>query len=179
MAYAEVSYQSAYATAHWPAAFLCARLQSWGGFHHPAVYIAEALRLGIDVRAPHVNHSAQRFSLAWEGEQAVLWMGLGWIRDLRRSTVKAIVVEQGLQPFDSLRDLAMRVPLQRKELAHLTQCGALDGLGESRAALLAEGRDLGRSDSALQLSFEFDRLPIEAETMAQRAEWELAISRRH
>jgi DNA polymerase-3 subunit alpha len=139
MAYAEVSYRSAYVKAHWPAAFLCARLINWGGFHHPAVYIAEAIRLGIDVRGPHVNHSERRFSLAWEGEQAVLWMGLGWIKDLRRSTVGAILTERKRQPFTGVRDLAMRVPLQHKELAHLVQCGALDGMGESRAALLAEG----------------------------------------
>ncbi len=46
-AYADVSYRSAYLKAHWPAEFLCARLQDWGGFHHQAVYIAEAQRLGI------------------------------------------------------------------------------------------------------------------------------------
>jgi DNA polymerase III alpha subunit len=56
-AYADVSYRSAYVRAHWPAAFLCARLANWGGFHHPAIYIAEAQRLGIAVRPPHVNFS--------------------------------------------------------------------------------------------------------------------------
>ena len=67
MAYANVCYRSAYLKAHWPAAFLCARLQNWGGFHHPAMYMAEAMRLGIEVRAPHVNHSERAFSLDWLG----------------------------------------------------------------------------------------------------------------
>ncbi len=65
-AYAAVSYRSAYVKAHWPAEFLCARLADWGGFHHPAVYIAEAQRLGIAVRPPHVNFSGGHFSLVYE-----------------------------------------------------------------------------------------------------------------
>ena len=65
--YADVSYRCAYLKAHWPAAFLCARLANYGGFHHPAIYIAEAVRLGLTVRPPHVNHSDAHFSLGWEG----------------------------------------------------------------------------------------------------------------
>ena len=83
--------------ARWPAPFLCARLADRGGFHHPAIYIAEALRLRISVRPPHVNHSGRRFTLAWEGDgtQGVLWMGLGQVRDLRQSAGRAIVAELG------------------------------------------------------------------------------------
>ena len=55
-AYADVSYRSAYLKAHWPAEFLCARLADYGGFHHPAIYMAEAIRLGIAVMPPHVNY---------------------------------------------------------------------------------------------------------------------------
>lgn len=67
-AYAGVSYRSAYLKAHWPAEFLCARLADWGGFHHQAVYIAEARRLGIPVRPPHINHSGEHFMLVYEEE---------------------------------------------------------------------------------------------------------------
>jgi len=148
---------------------------NWGGFHHPAMYIAEAIRLGIQVRGPHVNHSARSFSLAWEGPQPVLWMGLGWIKDLRRGAARAIVVERKHRPFAGLRDLATRVPLQRKELAHLVQCGALDGLGKSRAVLLAEGRDLGRAESTLQLSFDLGQPDVEPEPLARRVEWEKQV----
>jgi len=64
MAYADVSYRSAYLKAIGRAAFMCARLMDWGGFHHPAMYMAEAIRLGIRIRPPHVNHSERTFSLA-------------------------------------------------------------------------------------------------------------------
>ena len=81
-AYADVSYRSAYLKAHYPAEFLCARLADRGGFHHQAIYIAEAVRQGIGVRPPHINHSQGCFTLEWEkredGSDAhpVLWMGL-------------------------------------------------------------------------------------------------------
>ena len=62
-AYADVSYRSAYLKAHYPAEFLCARLADYGGFHHPAIYMAEAIRLGIAVMPPHVNYSGEIFAL--------------------------------------------------------------------------------------------------------------------
>jgi DNA polymerase-3 subunit alpha len=170
--YAVVSYRSAYLKAHWPAAFLCARLANWGGFHHRAVYMAEAVRLGLAVRPPHVNHSERRFTLGWEGERAILWMGFGQVRDLRRASVRAILAQRGQRPFDSLRDLLGRVPMQNKEAIHLVQCGALDGLGDSRAALLAEAADVQQAGSALQMAFHFAQSQPTAEPPAQRLAWE-------
>jgi DNA-directed DNA polymerase III PolC len=173
-AYAEVSYRSAYLKAHWPAAFLCARLADWGGFHHPAVYMSEAVRLGIRVNPPHVNASNERFTLTADGETATLWMGLGSVRDLRRSTIENIVAERGRGNYADLRDLVNRIGLQSREAAHLIQCGALDGLGESRSHLLAEAEAVGRA-SASQLAFAFAALQVEPEHPAQRMRWEQHI----
>jgi DNA polymerase III alpha subunit len=170
--YAMVSYRSTYLKVHWPAAFLCARLTEWGGFHHQAVYIAEAARLGLMVRPPHVNHSDRRFTLEEEGSHSVLWMGLGQIRDLRRASVQAIVAERQAQPFSDLRDLLARLPLQPKEITHLIQCGALDGLDESRAALLADAREVEQAGSALQMTFTFARPEVDPESPTQRLTWE-------
>jgi DNA polymerase-3 subunit alpha len=166
--YAVVSYRSAYLKAHWPAAFLCARLAEWGGFHHPAIYMAEAVRLGVAVRPPHINHSGRRFSLTWEGDAGILWMGLGQVRDLRQTSVRAITRERQHQPFTGVRDLLQRVPLQHKEVVHLIQCGALDGLGENRAALLTESQEVQHAGSALQMAFGFARPEVAPEPPAQR-----------
>ena len=170
--YAGVSYRSTYLKVHWPAAFLCARLAHWGGFHHPAIYMAEAVRLGLAVRPPHVNHSGRRFTLGWEGEQAVLWMGLGQVRDLRQTSIRALLTQRRERPFADARDLWARVPLQRKEIAHLIQCGALDGLGESRAALLAQAGEVQRAGSAQQMMFDFATPSIPPESAHQRLVWE-------
>ena len=175
-AYAVVSYQMAYIKARWPAVLLCARLANWGGFHHPALTMAEAVHLGIDVRPPHVNHSQRAFCLSWEAERPVLWMGLGQVRDLRRSAVHAIVAARECGPFTGLRDLLQRVDLQAKEVRHLIECGALDGLGGSRPALLVEAREISRAGSARQLPlFEQNTLRgscPEPDALSQRAAWE-------
>jgi hypothetical protein len=62
--------------------------------------------------------------------------------------------------------------LQPKEVTHLVQCGALDGLGDSRAAMLAELARMGQASSALQLTFSFDRPALPPESPAQRLAWE-------
>ncbi|WP_420644057.1 DNA polymerase III subunit alpha [Candidatus Leptofilum sp.] len=191
-AYADVSYRSAYLKAHYPAQFLCARLRDYGGFHHPAIYIAEAQRLGIGVRPPHVNFSGRKFTLTtgeirdWRLESdkplisnlqsPILWMGLGQVRDLRRSAVRAIGQERSVRPFTSLRDLLSRVDLQKKAVTHLIQCGALTGLGESRAALLAEAAEVARAGSAHQLGFNLGlKRDVEPESLAEQLAWETAV----
>ncbi|MCP4544124.1 MAG: DNA polymerase III subunit alpha [Chloroflexi bacterium] len=175
-AYADVSYRMAYLKAHWPAAFFCARLANWGGYHHPAVYMAEAIRLGIEIRPPHVNFSERHFTLVWEDSRAVLWMGLGQVRDLRRSMLRSIVAERRQRPFTNLRDLVGRVSPQTKEVTHLIQCGALDGLGESRAALTAEAEEIERAGSVLQMSLfgggVLGQSDVKSESWRQRIAWE-------
>jgi DNA-directed DNA polymerase III PolC len=171
-AYAAVSYRSAYLKAHYPAVFLWARLVNAGGFYHPAVYMAEAVRLGCAVRPPHVNVSGRRFTLTEEAGKPVLWMGLGRVRDLRRRAIRAIVRER---PFHSLPDLLARVDLQEKEIRHLVQCGALDGLGQSRAALLEKAGEVARAGSAGQLALAFAGQETPPESAAQRLAWERRI----
>jgi DNA-directed DNA polymerase III PolC len=169
-AYADVSYRSAYLKAHWPAAFLCARLADWGGFHHPAVYMAEAVRLGLKVHPPHINVSQYEFTLETNNEGFALYMGLGQVRDLRHSAIADIVAARHEGPFSGPMDLCARVQLQAKELTHLVQCGALDGLGASRAGLLAEMERMGRE--GMQMAFDFTVSDPPAETPAQRMAWE-------
>ncbi|MCL4265615.1 MAG: DNA polymerase III subunit alpha [Anaerolineae bacterium] len=188
-AYADVSYRSAYLKTHYPAAFLCARLADHGGFHHPAIYIAEAQRLGIPVHPPHVNVSGRGFMMSeigrlGDGEIAPspnlsvsqspsLWMGLGQIRDLRHSAIEAIVAAR---PYHNLRDLLHKVPLQHKEITHLIQCGALDGLADSRAALLAEAAEIERAGNVGQMTFGFGvGTAVPPESLAQRLEWETRL----
>ncbi len=168
-AYAEVSYRLAYLKAHWPAELLCARLATPGGFHHQAIYLAEARRLGLAVRPPHVNHSRAVFTLS---SDHILWMGLRQVRDLRQAAIKAIITAWQQQPFIDLRDLLARVELQPREVTHLIQCGALDGLADSQAALLAELAGLGSAGHARQLALPFAQPVIQPETAGQRLAWE-------
>jgi DNA polymerase III subunit alpha len=176
-AYADVSFRSAYLKAHYPAEFLAARLADHGGFHHPAIYMAEAVRLGIPVLPPHVNYSGEAFTLhtGQDGERPRLYMGLGQVRDLRRSSIDAIVAARQRRPFDGLRDLLCRVELQQKEIDHLIRCGGLDGLGESRADLLAGADQIRRGGGAGQLAFDFASPEVAAESLNERMTWETEL----
>jgi DNA polymerase III subunit alpha len=202
-AYADVSFRSAYLKAHYPAEFLCARLADHGGFHHPAIYMAEAVRLGFAVRPPHVNFSEAAFSIARIAElgssitdvaqsgelqtancktpsaicdlqSATLFMGLGQVRDLRHAAIAGILQERERAAFTGVRDLLRRVDLRPKEIDHLIRCGALDGLAESRAALLAETGQVRRG-SVEQMTFDFASPEVAPETLSQRWNWEVEL----
>jgi len=58
----------------------------------------------------------------------------------------------------------------------LVRCGALDGLGESRAALLVEAEEIERAGSALQMSLFGEeargRAEVAPESLDQRLAWE-------
>lgn len=174
-AYANISYRSAYLKKHWPAAFFYGRLQSWGGFHHPAVYMVEAMRLGISVRLPHINYSGQKFRLTHENGLPVLWMGLDFIRDLRSSINRMLIKEQKRSPFLNLRDFLSRVPVREKEVRHFIQCGALDGLGENRITMLQHADRILRSGDARQLAFDFTVQSYTSHTLNQQLTWEKTI----
>jgi hypothetical protein len=68
-----------------------------------------------------------------------------------------------------------RVSLQKKEVDHLIQCGALDGLGNSRSALLAEAELIRQAGSARQMAFTFATPEVDEETPAERLAWEQHI----
>jgi DNA polymerase III alpha subunit len=145
--YANVAYRTAYLKAHHPAEFMTAILRTWGGYYPQRVYLGEARRLGLELHPPHINHSGRRFEMeTGPTDRPVLWMGLGQVRHLTRKTTAAIIAARGNGPFQSLDDLLRRVRPRRVEIENLIKCGALDGLGSSRARLLAEleGRSPGQ-----------------------------------
>jgi DNA polymerase III subunit alpha len=178
-AYAAVSYRMAYLKTYWPAAYMCARLGNHGGFHHPAVYMAEAIRLGIEIRPPHINHSLKRFTLEWEDSTPTIWMGLDQVRQLRRTTIKIIIHQRKIAPFSDLLDFLQRGNLQPREITNLILCGALDGLGPSRSSLLSEAKEANIRHNPLQLPL-FAQQPLNQETYTadtpqEKATWELKI----
>ncbi len=60
-----------------------------------------------------------------------LRMGLRYARGLREESARAIVCERNAQPFESIADLAYRVPeLRRNELVLLASIGALNSIGD-------------------------------------------------
>ena len=57
-------------------------------------------------------------------------MGFRYAKGLREEAAQAIVRERSKRPFESIADLAHRVPeLRRKELVLLASIGALNSIG--------------------------------------------------
>jgi error-prone DNA polymerase len=81
-----------------------------------------------------------------------LRLGLGYVRGLRERCVEAIVAARAEQPFISVDDLVIKVPLlNRKELALLANVGALNSLQDvaHRRDALWQVERAGKPEGAL------------------------------
>jgi len=122
--YIKVAQHACYLRAHYPAAFIAAVLANGGGFYRPFVYVAEALRMGLTVKPPDVNASAERTS----GMDQEVRVGLQYISGLSRHGAERLAAARAEGEFRSLADLRARAGLAHDDLRLLAKVGALDGL---------------------------------------------------
>jgi DNA polymerase-3 subunit alpha len=122
--YAQIAWRIAWCKAHFPPIFMSAVLANWGGYYSQRVYLAEARRMGIEVRAPHINYSRPEFSLTYLDINPVIFMGLNQVRELTHNTQSRIFRNR---PFHSLVDFLLRVDPRPIEAKNLILAGALDG----------------------------------------------------
>ncbi len=153
VAYALLSYQTAWLKCHYPAEYMAALLSSVVDKTDDVVhYIAECRELartvphrpnGIRVLAPDVNESGWKFTAVSPEE---IRFGLGALRGVGSGAVESILAARADGPFKSLFDLVERVDLRmvgRRVLEALIQAGACDSLtgslesGGHRAQLMA------------------------------------------
>jgi DNA polymerase III subunit alpha len=124
--YAEVSWRSAWCKAHYPAEFITAVLAGWGGYYRQRVYLNEARRLGLPLKAPHINYAQSQFSVTYPHGKPTLYMGLGQVKELSRRTIRRI---RAHRPFRTVDDFLTRVDPRPIEAENLIRVGALQGLG--------------------------------------------------
>ncbi|MBA3660040.1 MAG: DNA polymerase III subunit alpha, partial [Gemmatimonadales bacterium] len=129
--YIQVAQHSCYLRAHYPAEFMAGVLANGGGFYHPFAYVAEAMRMGLTVRAPDVNASNERCT----GRESELRIGLQFIKGL---SADAIARLQDKRPFTSVFDLRLRTGIAPDDLRLLIKVGAVDSIagGWTRPMLL-------------------------------------------
>ena len=138
VAYALLSYQTAYLKAHYPAAFMAAVLSAdMDRTDKVVTLIDDCALVGLTVLPPDVNASAHAFAVA---DAATIRYGLGAIKGVGRSAVDALVEERAARgSYASLEDLCHRVDLarvNRRVLEALIRSGSCDTLGPNRAALM-------------------------------------------
>ncbi len=137
-AYAQVAYQTAWLKAHHPQEFFCALLTSeLGDSDRLQVNLAELKRQGLAWAGPHINASQAGFTAEKEG----LRLGLAVIKGLGWGAAEALAKERASNgAYHDLEDLLRRSDtrvLPARAAESLIKAGALDGLGATRASLLA------------------------------------------
>jgi len=129
--FALIAYASAYLKCHYLAAFTAALLNNQPmGFYHPSTIVKDAQRHGLRVKPVDIARSEWTCTLE---EDLALRMGFRYAKGLPEEAAQAIVRERSKRPFESIVDLAHRVPeLRRKELVLLASIGALNSIGCTR-----------------------------------------------
>jgi error-prone DNA polymerase len=135
--FALIAYASAYLKCHYLAAFTAALLNNQPmGFYHPSTIIKDAQRHGLRIRSVDITCSEWPCTLESEDStttsdtKPALRMGFRHARGLREDAARAILRERDLKPFQSIADLAYRVPeLRRNEMVQLASIGALNSIG--------------------------------------------------
>ena len=142
-AYAQVSYQTAFLKANYPAEFLCASMTlEISDTTKLNIFRQEAGRMGIQVLPPDVNHSQAVFSVEYapDGTPAIRY-ALGAIRNVGRQAMERIAEARKVGgPFKSVFDFARRVDtklVNKRALENLAAAGAFDAVNANRAQVHA------------------------------------------
>ncbi len=141
VAYAVVSYQTAWLKANYPTEFMAAAMNS--DIHNTEklhVYRREVERLKVRLTPPCINRSDAKFTV--RGDSIVY--GLGGLKNIGIEAMKPIAAERdGGGPFTDLFDFARRVDLRRigkRQLETMARAGVFDSLEACRPRVL-EGID--------------------------------------
>jgi DNA polymerase-3 subunit alpha len=138
VAYALLSYQTAYLKAHYPAAFTAAVMSADLDNTDRLVMLKDdCRRLKLRLNPPSVNRSAYAFSVA--DEKTILY-GLGAIKGVGRGACEALIAERETNgPFLNLGEFCRRIDLEkvnRRALEAMIKSGAMDEFGDSRRGLM-------------------------------------------
>jgi len=138
--FALIAYASAYLKCCYLPAFTAAILNNQPmGFYHPSTLVKDAQRHGLKVRSidvtrsdwnctlENIEHASGKPDQKQKNDSFALRLGLRYVRGLREPAGQALVQARRKRPFDSITDLARRVPeLSKADLLMLAQIGALN-----------------------------------------------------
>ncbi len=136
--YAIIAYQTAYFKHHHPREFMAALMTYESGDTDKVFqYMSEAERMGIKVDRPDINTSGAEFTV--DGE--TVRFGLAAVKGVGHKAVGVVIAaREKTGRFESLYHLCENVDpraVNRTTIEALIKCGAFDGLGAHRAAMLA------------------------------------------
>ena len=167
VAYAYISYQTAWLKAHFPAAFMASVLSGvMDDTDRVAFTVSESEGMGLIVNGPNVCESDFEFSTK---NKNTLVYGLGAIKGVGEAFVNALVEERKANGvYKSLFDFCQRIErrsLNKRAIEALIYSGSFDCFGIERASLLktypyavrqAEQKQSDHSNGQSSLFFEID-----------------------
>jgi len=138
VAYALISYQTAWLKAHYPAAFMASVLSGMmDDTDRIAFTVNEVQAMGLTVDGPSVNESYHEFSIR---DEKTITYGLGAIKGVGEALVEVLVAEREANgQYENLFDFCARIErksLNKRAVEALIYSGALDGFGIDRASLI-------------------------------------------
>jgi DNA polymerase III subunit alpha len=143
ISYSLLTYISAYLKTHYPVEFFTALMSTRSKTLQPKTwaikapeYINEAKKFNVEVHPPSVNQSSYEFTVI--GNE--IYFGLNAIRDVGKTSAKAIIKARDETPFKSIKDFLNRVNLQKvntKTFEALVKAGAFDKMGYCRHSLIS------------------------------------------
>ncbi len=139
-AYAVVAYRTAWLKYYYPVEFMAALISSvMGSTNQVSLYIQECKRLGIEILAPDINESYNKFTVS----QGKIRFGLSAVKNVGENFIKAVVNARETGRFKGFTDFIERIEkidssvMNKRAVESLIKCGAMDSLGANRAQLLA------------------------------------------
>jgi error-prone DNA polymerase len=137
--FALLVYASSWLKCHEPEAFLAAMLNSQPmGFYSPSQLVQDAQRHGVRVLPVDVtvsNWDSLLVTLLDAGRPAVR-LGMSLLRGMKEGVAERIENARAVRPFSSVKDLARRAQLDRKDLHVLADANALASLAGNRREAL-------------------------------------------
>ncbi len=132
--FALLVYVSSWLKCHEPAAFTCALLNSQPmGFYAPSQLVQDAQRHGVEVLPADVNASERDSTLeSRDGERPALRLGLRQVKGLSEEGAERIAAGRAHGRYRSIRELALRARLDRRDLSRLASAGALRSISGHR-----------------------------------------------
>jgi DNA polymerase-3 subunit alpha len=153
-AYALVAYQTAWMKANHAEVFIAACMSlALGNTDRLAALREEALRSGICVLPPDINHSGADFTVQRvEDDKLAIRYALAAVKKVGFAAMQSLTEARGAQAFADLADFAERIDprqINRMQLENLIRAGAFDTLQSSRARLFAVAESLLRRAQAM------------------------------
>ena len=134
VAYAMISYQTAFLKANFPLQFMVAEINSAKDIGRTTELLTELKVMGIKVLPPDINESGFGFA----GSGKTIKFALNTIKGMNTKLIEKIIIERDSGPYRSMQDFISRIfdmGITKKVISLLAQVGALDSMLDNRNAI--------------------------------------------